>query len=424
MKSSKEMPYHFAISGRIYLNYHAQQIVAVNDSIYRKVYNILVAANEEKYRLKQYADVIPTYKDRIDFLNTLTSSATNIKNMYPYMYGELVDADAITNAITNYKAGWNSFVKVPNTGKPTFHKKKYEQSYNTSTHYKNHQKGIKEGSIRFINKKKIHLPIIGDVRFKGSSKLINRIFDIENSNSEIRITTVTISRDAVGRYFCTLLIASDEPLYKKKNIFNNIDTAVGIDVNLTNLCTTSDNEVFDNIKVRKNFKKKLAKKQHKASKRLHKAKTQNKDVYQSKNYQKARKEVSLLQSKNAKHEDNYLHSIAKKIVNNHDYIFVEDLKIKNLLKNHKLAYAISDVCWGKFFSILEKEANKQSKVFIKVPPKNTTQTCSICKHVCVGDEHIKLGIEKWICPNCGELRIRDHNSAENIKQRGLMLLSA
>ena len=423
MKSSKNMKYHFGLKGRIYPNYIGKKIVAVNDGVSRKVYNTLVTANNERYQLTKCADMVPVYQNRIDYLTTLVSSATNIKNMFQFMYDELVDSDVVTNAIANYKAAWNMYKKVPSAGKPTIHKKSYEQSYNTSAHYSNGQAGIRQGSIRFINRHKLHLPIIGDITFKGSPDLVNRVFEIEmNPNSEIRITTVTISRDAVGRYFCTLLIASDEPLHIIEPHANDIGTAGGVDVNLTNLCTTSSCKVYDNVKIRKKSKKKLAKMQKKASKRCDRAKKEGRSIYTAKNYQKSRKKVALQQSKDAAHMEDYLRVVAKEIVNNHDYIFVEDLKVKNLLKNHKLAFAISDVCWGKFFRILDEEANKYHKVFMKVPPHNTTQTCSVCGHVCKGEEHIDLGIEQWICPECGALRLRDVNSAEVILAVGLAAL--
>ena len=95
MKSSKNMRYHFAINGRIYLNYTGKKTVAINDGVYRKVYNTLVIANDEKYRLKQCSEMVPVYQDRIDYLETLVSSATNIKNMFPFMYDQLVNYSAI-----------------------------------------------------------------------------------------------------------------------------------------------------------------------------------------------------------------------------------------------------------------------------------------------------------------------------------------
>lgn len=140
MKKSKEMKYHFAIKGRIYPNDTAKRIIYINDAIYRKVYNILVAANKEKHELKSFEDIVPAYKGRITFLDEMTSSAKTIKNMHPYMNGELVDSDVVNNAISNYKDSWNMYKKVPTSGTPTFHKRSYELSYNTSAHYKKRPK--------------------------------------------------------------------------------------------------------------------------------------------------------------------------------------------------------------------------------------------------------------------------------------------
>ena len=78
MKASKDMKYHFGLIGRIYPDYEGKRIVAVNDGVYRKTYNTLVTANNERYQLNKCAELVPAYQDRIDYLKTLVSSATNI----------------------------------------------------------------------------------------------------------------------------------------------------------------------------------------------------------------------------------------------------------------------------------------------------------------------------------------------------------
>ena len=109
-------------------------------------------------------------------------------------------------------------------------------------------------------------------------------------------------------------------------------------------------------------------------------------------------------------------------VKNQDYLFAEDLKVKNLLKNHKLAKAISDSGWRMFLTQLEWCASKNGRICILVNPKNTTQTCSSCGYVCKGKDHIELGVEEWTCPKCGKHHIRDLNASINIKNAGLLLL--
>ena len=109
----------------------------------------------------------------------------------------------------------------------------------------------------------------------------------------------------------------------------------------------------------------------------------------------------------------------------HGRIFVlnrEDLKVSNLVKNRRLAKAISDSGWRMFLDELKWCASKRGKTCILINPRNTTQTCSACGYVCSGDTRITLGVEEWDCPHCGTHHIRDYNAAVNIKENGLALL--
>ncbi|MCI1435551.1 MAG: transposase, partial [Solobacterium sp.] len=109
-------------------------------------------------------------------------------------------------------------------------------------------------------------------------------------------------------------------------------------------------------------------------------------------------------------------------VKSHDYLFAEDLKVRNLKKNHKLAKAISDSGWRTFLTELQNTASKRGKTCLLVNPRNTTQTCSSCGCVMSDDNRIVLGQEEWVCPVCGTHHVRDHNAAINIKNAGLALL--
>lgn len=416
MKKSKDMNYHIGLELRLYPDRRGQKIIKINSDISRRVYNILVGTNKEISDLNRYVDVDFTARKRVNFLKTYISSATNIKNMNPYMYDKFVDSDTIANAISDYKVAWNLFWKNPSTKPPKFHKKGYEEKYSTSNHYSRGKEGFNDGSIHFIGRNKLQLPKIGVVTVKGSLKMIDRVF---NHKGETRITRATIKKDSIGRYFVTLSVASDTPFFEH----NKTGAIVGIDVNLTNLYTDSNKKVVANPKIRRKAKKKLAKKQKKLSKMGDRAQKEDRSIYESKNYQKQRKKVARLQLRNAAYMEDYLHIQTKDIVESQDYIFVEDIKVKNMLKNQKLAYAISDVSWGKFFQQLEQKANSRGKIFMKVPAKNTTQTCNICGYVCKGKDYIALGIEEWVCPNCGSIRPRDYNAATNILSRGIEIIS-
>lgn len=142
--------------------------------------------------------------------------------------------------------------------------------------------------------------------------------------------------------------------------------------------------------------------------------------YECKNYQDQRLKVAKIYKRVSNQRKDFYNVLANNLVKNHDYIFAEDLKIKNMIKNHKLAKAISDSGWRSFLVILEWTAIKRNRTFILVDPKNTTQMCSVCG--VISDEKIILGIEEWTCPNCGKHHIRDINAAINIKSKGLSLV--
>ena len=147
-----------------------------------------------------------------------------------------------------------------------------------------------------------------------------------------------------------------------------------------------------------------------------------KPLQECRNYQKQRLRVSELHSRIRNQRKDFLYRTAKDEVKSHDFIFAEDLKVRNLLKNGRLANAISDVGWSEFLDILSWEAEKHGKLFMKVPPQNTTQTCSVCGYVSSGNDRITLNMEEWICPECGTYHVRDYNASRNILAKGLDIL--
>ena len=129
----------------------------------------------------------------------------------------------------------------------------------------------------------------------------------------------------------------------------------------------------------------------------------------------------MLQQKTARCREDYLQVHAKRLVESQDLIVSEDLKVKSLLKNHKLAYSIADVSWGSFSALLKQKAELYGKEYIKVPAQYTTQTCSECGHIMKGKEKIRLGVNQWMCPVCGKKHNRDHNAAKVVLQRGFAI---
>ena len=165
----------------------------------------------------------------------------------------------------------------------------------------------------------------------------------------------------------------------------------------------------------------LAKAQKKLARRQERAIKEGRSIYKSKNYQKQRLKVAKLHRTIARRREDYLDIQSKHLVESQDYIFAENIKTTNLLKNHKLAKAIADVAWGMFLSKVSYKCDFYGRLFGKVPPKNTTQTCSNCGHVMKDSEHLELDTREWTCPECGTHHNRDENSAINIKNLGKTL---
>ena len=114
---------------------------------------------------------------------------------------------------------------------------------------------------------------------------------------------------------------------------------------------------------------------------------------------------------------------SKHEVENQDLIAAEDLKVRNLVKNHKLARAISDAGWRMLLTKLQYKADLYDKTVVLVPPKNTTQKCSVCGYLMSGEAKLTLDVREWDCPSCHTHHLRDVNAAKNILIAGLQAVN-
>ena len=411
----KDYNYHIGLKLRIYPSDKQKKIIKMNGGASRYIYNKLVADNNEIYELKKSSSFSIADRNRLKFLQSIHQSKSNMLVMIPFLSQKEIDSDMIDNAIQNYKMAWNQYKKVKGSSVPTFHKKDNTYFYKTSNHYgKARDNCLKDGSIYFIDENHINLPKIGRIRFKGSKKLVNKIL---NFPYEIRVGSTSIEMDNLGLCYISISLASDYPFYDE---YDKTNTSVGIDLNLSNFLADSNDNIIDSPKFLMKSEAKLKKEQRKLSRKYEAAKKDKRKYYESKNYQDQRLKVAKIYKRVSNQRKDFYNVLANNLVKNHDYIFAEYLKIRNMIKNHKLAKAISDSGWRSFLTILEWTALKRNKTFILIDPKNTTQMCSTCG--VISDEKIILGIEEWICPNCGTYHIRDINAAINIKNKGLSLV--
>jgi putative transposase len=137
----------------------------------------------------------------------------------------------------------------------------------------------------------------------------------------------------------------------------------------------------------------------------------------SKNRDKARKKVARIHARIADRRREFLHKLSTRLIRENQTICVESLAVKNMVKNHHLAKAISDVGWSEFVSQLEYKAEWYGRNLLKIDRFfPSSKTCYDCKHV---RDSLPLDIREWVCPECGTVHDRDTNAALNILAEGL-----
>ncbi|MHB9297535.1 RNA-guided endonuclease TnpB family protein [Fusobacterium polymorphum] len=225
------------------------------------------------------------------------------------------------------------------------------------------------------------------------------------------IKSVTISKNIINHYFVSILC--EEKIEELAKTNKNI----GIDLGIKEFATMSDCTKVENLKLSKEYEKKLKREQRKLSRRCKLAKDSDKKLSDSRNYQKQKKKVAKIHNKIRNKRKDFINKLSTKIINNHDIICIEDLNIKGMLKNHKLAKSISDVSWSEFVRQLEYKANWYGRKIVKVPTfYPSSKTCSSCGNI---KETLKLSERIYHCECCGLEIDRDYNASINILRKGL-----
>ena len=176
---------------------------------------------------------------------------------------------------------------------------------------------------------------------------------------------------------------------------------IGIDAGIKSFAVLSNGNVIDNPKYLVKSEEKLIRKQKRLS---FKKKGSN-------NRKKARIVVARAHRKISNQRKDFHHKESRKIVAHYGYIAVEDLQIRNMVKNHKLAKSIHDAGWGQFVSFLTYKAEEAGCYIEKVEPRNTSKMCSVCGYVY---KALDLSVRSWLCPVCNTVHDRDINAAVNI----------
>jgi len=184
------------------------------------------------------------------------------------------------------------------------------------------------------------------------------------------------------------------------------------DLGIKDYITTSDFEVIENPKILSKYEKKLIKLQRQLSRKQ----------IGSNRYKKQVLKIAKLHEKIKNIRTDFLHKLSSRIINENQVIISEDLNIKGMIQNHKLAKAISEVSWNEFCRMIEYKANWYGRIYHKIDRfYASSQICNICGYI--NTEAKDLSIRQWTCPKCNAQHQRDVNAARNILKQGLRELS-
>jgi len=217
----------------------------------------------------------------------------------------------------------------------------------------------------------------------------------------VKPSSVTVTRDSANRYFVSILVGEDiQPLPLSPKV-------IGLDLGITSMVALSTGESIGNPRYFATDEKKLAKAQRKLARKKK----------GSKNRTKARLKVAKIQAKIADRRRDYQHKLNTRIVYENQVVCVESLAVKNMVQNHCLAKAISDVGWGEFTRQLDYKTKWYGRTLVKIDRwYPSSKTCHACKHVL---DSLSLDIREWVCPACSMVHDRDTNAALNILAAGL-----
>ncbi|WP_203997793.1 RNA-guided endonuclease TnpB family protein [Virgisporangium aurantiacum] len=218
-------------------------------------------------------------------------------------------------------------------------------------------------------------------------------------------STVTVSQDAAGRWFVSLLCEDTIPDAAATN------AAVGVDVGLDSLLTLSTGEKVANLRHERRDRDRLALAQRRLARKV---------KGDGANRAKARIKVARIHARIADRRRDHLHKLTTRLVRDNQTIVIEDLTVANLVKNHSLARAIFDVAWRQFRELLEYKADWYGRTVVAVDRWfPSTKLCSACGTLA---ETMPLGVRTWIC-RCGVVHDRDVNAARNLLAEGLSVIA-
>ncbi len=356
---------------RIYPNPDQEIQIIKTFGCVRFVYNNCFAKRQEVYKT-----------DNKTMGKTACNNYVNRELKFKFIWLKEVDKFSLTNSVFNLDTAYNNFF----AGKSDFPKFKSKHnnkhSYTTNITNNNIEVNFEEHCIK--------LPKLKWVKAK-----VHRIFSGKIKNA-------TISKAASGKYFVSILVEEEEQGLPK------LDTTIGFDLGLKDFLVDDKGNCVKNPKVLNDYLNKLARCQRRLAKK----------IKGSKNWDKCRIKLARIYEKIKNVRRDFQNKLSKKIIDENQVIISEDLDIKAMKDNPKLARAISDAGWAEFMRQLEYKARWHGRIYHQIDRFfPSSQTCSFCGYK--NSEVKNLYIREWICPKCENIQDRDINAAINILKKGL-----
>jgi len=364
---------------RIYPN--KQQIEQINKTVgcARFVYNYFL-----DQRIKAYRD------DKISLgYSKCSALLTELKRNKDYLWLQEVDKFALQNSLRDLNTAYANFFKSAQDFPKFKAKHKTKQKYRTN---------FTNGNIRVdMEVKHIRLPKLGWVRFRKSKKLTKIPSEIVNA---------TISKASSGKYFVSVLCKAEVKELPQNSNYT------GYDMGLEDLLIGSNGDIAKNPRWFRQEARKLAKLQRQLS-RMTKG---------SSNYKKQQHKIARQHEHIANMRKDFLHKLSTRIVRENQVICLEDLHVKDMIKNKRLAKSIADAGWRLLRQMIIYKAAWYGRVVSVIDQfYPSSKQCNVCKEI---NPMLTLNMREWKCPICGTIHHRDKNAAQNILDEGLRLLAA
>ena len=370
-----------AIKVRLYPNKAQEQELNKVLGAYRFVYNQMLAKKQNAYETdKTNLSVLDLQKW---FYGTLRKD-----EQYPWLKEQ--NTKVMKCAIRQMDDAYQKFFKQHN-GYPKFKSKKDKQSALFPRDALSKLNTFESKSITLIKSLK-------NLKFRCSELYHSRLKKYKDN-----IRSATLSKPKSGNYFLSILVDIPEAECVK---FKKTNKQVGIDLGVKDFVITSDGVVFENKHFFKRDERKIARLQRQLSRKKKGSNNRN----------KKRVRLAKVFERLTDKKENYIHFVVNEILKSYDVVFMEDLNVQGMMRNHNLAKAIREVGFYRFKEVLQSKALANDKQVVLVDRfYPSSKTCSCCGYKHQG---LKLSDRFWTCPECGEHHDRDINAARNILLEG------